>query len=363
MEVNMAEMYVGEDVHEAARRAIDSKRWINGPEAKGLEAEFAEFCGAKQGVSCSSGTTALMLAMDALGIGKGDEIICPSHTFIATATPAVHRGARPVFADVDPVTYTIDPEHVGKLITDKTKAIIAVHLYGQPADMDPLREVADERGIPIVEDSCQAHEAEYKGKRTGTLGKLACFSFFPSKNMTVAGDGGIVVTDDEELAERMVMLRNQGRRKGKKYTHDAIGYNFRLSEILAAIGRVQLKHLPEWTARRREVAVRYNELLDGVVETPKEAEGRKHVYYVYTVQTDRRDELKERLKQRGVNTNIYYPVPVHQQPAITELFGTVSLPVTEKICPRIISLPMFPKITEEQIQYVAAQVKDFVEGQ
>ncbi|MEA1984384.1 MAG: DegT/DnrJ/EryC1/StrS family aminotransferase [Euryarchaeota archaeon] len=350
-------MYVDDDIRSAVEQVLDSGRFIKGNDLRQFEQEFAEFCNTEYAVGVSSGTSAILLTMMALGIKKGDEVIVPSHTFIASASPAKFLGATPVYVDVDPETYTIDPTQLEDAITDNTRAIIAVHLYGHPADMDPILKIAASHGIPVVEDACQAHAAEYKGKRTGSMGDLGVFSFFPSKNMTVAGDGGMVVTSNEELAEKISMLRDHGRKE--KYVSDMLGLNLRLSEIPAAVGREQLKHLPEWTDRRRAVAAEYDQLLAGVVETPTTAAWVKHVYHLYVIQTDERDGLAQYLKDNGISTGIHYPVPVHKQPCMEA--GDVELPVTDALVDRILSLPMHPQMTDDQVQYVAEKVQEWVQ--
>lgn len=356
MHINFSEMYVDDDIKRAVEQVLDSGHFIKGEQLRLLEQEFADFCNAKHAVGVSSGTSAILLTMMALGIGNGDEVIVPSHTFIASASPAKFLGATPVYVDVDPDTYTIDPNKIEEAITENTKAIIAVHLYGHPANMDSINDIASKHGIPVVEDSCQAHAAEYKGKRTGALGDIAVFSFFPSKNMTVAGDGGIVVTNNGELAQKISMLRDHGR--NNKYTSDLLGLNLRLSEIPAAIGRQQLSHLSDWTDKRRQAAARYNKLLRGVVETPSEAQWATHAYHLYVIQTNDRDGLAKYLNDNGVSTGIHYPVPVHRQPCMEA--GDVTLPVTDKVVDRILSLPMHPQLTDDQIEFVAEKIQEWV---
>ncbi len=357
MHINFSEMYVDDDIKKTVEQVLDSGRFIKGNDLRQFEQEFSEFCNTKYAVGVSSGTSAILLAMMALGIKKGDEVIVPSHTFIASASPAKFLGATPVYVDVDPETYTIDPIQLEDAITDNTRAIIAVHLYGHPADMDPIMQIAASYDIPLVEDACQAHAGEYKGKRTGSMGDLGVFSFFPSKNMTVAGDGGMVVTSNEELAEKISMLRDHGRKE--KYVSDMLGLNLRLSEIPAAVGREQLKHLPEWTDRRRAVAAEYDRLLAGVIETPTAAVWAKHVYHLYVIQADDRDGLAQYLKDNGVSTGIHYPVPVHKQPCMEA--GNIELPVTDALVDRILSLPMHPRMTDEQVQYVAEKIQEWAQ--
>ncbi len=356
MHINFSEMYVDSDIKKAVEQVLESGRYIKGNNMRQFEREFADFCDTKYAVCVSSGTSAILLSLMALGIKKDDEVIVPSHTFIATASPVKFLGATPVYVDIDPVTYTIDPEKIESTITESTKAIIPVHLYGHPANMGPIKELAEKNDIKVIEDSCQAHAAEYKGRKTGSMGDMAVFSFFPSKNMTVAGDGGIVTTSNEELAEKVSMLRDHGR-KGK-YVHEMIGLNLRLSEIPAAVGREQLKHLNDWSDKRRSAAAKYNKLLDGVVETPTEAEWAKHVYHLYVIQTADRDGMGKFLNEQGIRTGIHYPVPVHRQPCMEA--DKLSLPVTDACVDRILSLPMHPQLRDEQIEYVAEKIQEWL---
>ncbi len=357
MKYNLVEMFVDDEIKEKAIEIIESKRYIKGPESEAFQREFADYLGVKGAVTVSSGTTALHLIYYALGIGKGDEIIAPSHTFIATVSPAMHLGAKPVFADIKERTYNIDPDEVRKKITDRTKAIVAVHLYGRPAEMKELREIADEHDLYLIEDACQAHGAVYDGKKAGNFGDVTAFSFFPSKVMTVAGDGGMVAGNDTELLDKISMLRDQGRTS--KYEHTALGFNFRMSELLAGIGRVQLKHLDEWVDRRNEVAKIYNEILGEDVIVP-EIPGGRHAFYVYTIRVKNRDGLREHLKKNEIGTGIYYPVPVHMQPIVKEFVRPEHLPVTEKIVNEIISLPMHPQLSDEDAEHIAKKVLEFV---
>jgi len=357
MKYNLVEMFVDDEIKRKAIEIIESKRYIKGPESEAFQREFADYLGVKGAVTVSSGTTALHLIYYALGIGKGDEIIAPSHTFIATVSPAMHLGARPVFADIKENTYNIDPDDVRKKITDRTKAIVAVHLYGRPAEMKELREIADEHGLYLIEDACQAHGAIYGGKKVGGFGDVAAFSFFPSKVMTVAGDGGMVAGYDEELLAKIGMLRDQGRTS--KYEHTALGFNFRMSELLAGIGRVQLKHLDEWVDRRNEIARIYNEILGDDVIVPEIPEGR-HAFYVYTIKVKDRDGLRKYLCDNGIGSGIYYPVPVHLQPIVREFVEPVELPVTGRIVDEIISLPMHPQLSDEDAEYIANKVLEFL---
>ncbi len=357
MNVALSKMYMDDQIQKVVLNVLNSGRYINGQNIKSFEEGFADLCSTKYAVGVNSGTSAILLSLMALGIGEGDEVIVPSHTFIATASPAKFLGATLVYADIDPETYTIAPAEVQGRITRKTKAIIPVHLYGHPCDMDPINELASANNVYVIEDACQAHDATYKGRKTGSLSNIACFSFFPSKNMTVLGDGGMITTNDSELAQKVGMMRDHGRTQ--KYVHEMFGLNCRLSEIHAAIGREQLKHLAEWTERRRAVAARYDVLFrDSAVIIPVEREWARHVYYMYVIRVKQRDNLASYLKSKGIETGIHYPVPVHRQPY---LMSDVHLPITEKYVDEILSLPMHPQLSDEQVDYVASEVRNFME--
>jgi len=357
MDITLSKMYIDDQIQEAVLKVLNSGRYIGGQNLRRFEEEFADICNTRHAVGVSSGTSAILLSLMALGVGELDEVIVPSLTFIATATPARFLGATLVYADVDPETYTIDPAEVKRKISPRTKAIIPVHLYGHPCDMDPITELAKTHNLHIIEDACQAHCATYKGKRTGSLGDIACFSFYPSKNMTVLGDGGMITTNDRGLAHKVRMLRDHGR--VQKYVHEFLGLNCRLSEIHAAIGREQLRHLAEWNKRRREIAARYNALLRNPgIALPVERVWAEHVYYMYVIRTKQRDKLASYLKERGVETGIHYPLPVHRQPCLR---SNVHLPITEKYVDEILSLPMHPQLSDEEVEYVALEVRNFVE--
>jgi len=358
MKISLSKMYVDDQIQKVVFNVLNSGRYINGQNLKSFEEEFADLCSTEYAVGVNSGTSAILLSLMALGIGEGDEVIVPSHTFIATASPAKFLGANLVYADIDPETYTIAPADVQGKITPRTKAIIPVHLYGHPCDMDPINQLARANNIYIIEDACQAHSATYKGRRTGSLGDIACFSFFPSKNMTVLGDGGMITTNDSELAQKVRMMRDHGRTQ--KYVHEMFGLNCRLSEVHAAIGREQLKHLTAWTERRRAIAARYDALFrDSAVIIPVEKKWARHVYYMYVIRVKQRDNLASYLKERGIETGIHYPVPVHRQPY---LMADVHLPITEKYVDEVLSLPMHPQLSDEQVDCVASEVRNFVEN-
>lgn len=300
--------------------------------------------------------------MLAIGIGPGDEVITPAHTFIATAEPISTLGARPVFVDIDPRTFNMDPNRVEDAITARTKAILPVHLYGQPAALQPLRDIAVRHGLRLIEDAAQAHAAEYDGKRCGNIGDLACFSFYPGKNLGAYGDAGAVTGNDESLLARVRKLRDHGRTS--KYEHDEIGFGERLDGLQAAILAAKLPHLESWTEARRGHARLYNELLaDSGSMTPFESPNVRHVYHLYVIRTTRRDTVLEHLKSKGVGAGIHYPIPLHRQPAyLKQGYGDVSLPITEQIAGEIISLPMYPELSREQIEYVTRVLKEATDG-
>ena len=337
---------------------LRNTHFILGEEVEKFEEEFANYCGVKYGVGVASGSDALTLSLKVLGIGKEDEVITAPNTFIATVDAISRNGATPVFVDIDPETCNIDVAEIEEKITDKTKAIIPVHLYGQPADMDEIIKIAKKYDLKIIEDACQAHGAEYKGKKVGSLSDVGCFSFYPAKNLGAYGDGGMVVTNNEQIAERIKMLRNYGQ--SKKYYHDFIGYNSRLDEIQAAVLRVKLRYLDEWNDKRREHAKLYNDLLENVsgIETPTEKEFVKHVYHLYVIRCKNRNELQNYLSSKGVSTGIHYPIPVHLQKAYKHLeYKEGDFPITEKYAKEILSLPMFPELTDEEIEVVVGLIR------
>lgn len=359
--INIAEMYVDDEIKQSVLEVLESGHYIRGPNNKYFEKEFADFCGTKYAITMSSGTAAIFLSLYALGICKGDEVIVPSHTFIATVNPVLHLGAKPIFVDINIETYTMNIEEVEQKVTNNTKAIIPVHLYGHPADMGAIMDIAGDHDMRVIEDACQAHGAIYNGKKVGSIGDIGCFSFFPSKNMTVAGDGGMVTTNDDELAERIGMLRDQGRKD--KYIHELLGFNFRMSEIHAAVGRQQLKHLPKWIEQRREIANYYDDLLATVeqVITPMEREWAKHAYHLYVIRTKHRDVLKEYLEKQGISVGIHYPLPVHRQPCIAERIDPMmDLIVTDKVVEEVLSIPMYPQLKKSEIEYITGKIKDFL---
>lgn len=347
-------------VDEAMRRVVADADFILGRDVALFEREFAAFCEAEYAVGLDSGTSALELALRAHGIGEGDEVITVSHTFVATVAAISYTGARPVLVDVDRDSYNIDAGKIEAAITPRTKALVPVHLYGQPADLDLILAIARKHNLVVIEDACQAHGARYKGKRVGALGDAGCFSFYPGKNLGAYGDAGMVVTNKKEIAERITLLRNYGQ--PQKYRHVMMGYNRRLDSLQAAVLRVKLPLLDEWNASRQRAARLYNELLEDAegIRTPYAAEESSHAYHLYVVQHAQRERLMSYLHEQGVSAGLHYPIPVHLQPCYEDLgLRSGSLPVSEAISSRVISLPMFAEITAEQIEYVCDHVKEF----
>ena len=350
---------IEQEIDAAIKEILLSAQFILGPAVRELEQRVAAYCRCKHGVGVASGTDALRLTLTALGIGSADEVITTPFTFIATANTISHCGARPVFVDIDPRTYNIDPTAIEAAITERTKAIVPVHLYGQPVDMDPIMELAEMHGLYVIEDAAQAIGARYKGRRIGSMGHAACLSFYPTKNLGAYGDGGMVVTNDAALVEQVDVLRRQGSKK--KYHAEVLGFNSRLDSLQAAILGVKLKHLDGWNKGRQRAAQRYNELLaDLPVTTPYESPDVYHVYHQYTVRAPQRDALAAYLKQHGIGTMIYYPVPLHLQGLYASLgYGEGSLPESEKASREVLSLPMYPELTEAQQQEVAQAIREF----
>jgi dTDP-4-amino-4,6-dideoxygalactose transaminase len=351
---------IAAEISEATTRVFQNADFILGREVNLFEEEFAAFCEARYAVGVDSGTSALELALRAYDIGPGDEVITAANSFIASALAISHAGATPVLVDVDPYTYTMDVASIESAITPRTKAVIPVHLYGHPAHMDPIRQLADKRGLVIIEDACQAHGTRYKGKRTGSLGHAAAFSFYPGKNLGAYGDGGIVVTNDRGIAKRLEMLRNYGQKE--KYQHLFRGFNRRLDTLQAAVLRVKLKYLEKWNAARRWNAVLYHKYLEGSgVVLPVEAGGAESVWHLYVIRTEQRDLLREHLISRGISASIHYPIPIHLQPAYRDLgYKRGQFPVTESCAQQLLSLPMYAELTQEQIQYIAKTTCDFM---
>jgi len=360
--VDLAAQYatIAEEIDEATSKVLHRTDFILGRDVGLFEEEFAALCETEYAVGVDSGTSALELALRAYGIGPGDEVITAANTFIATALAISYTGATPILVDVDPQTYTMDISGLERAITDRTKAAIPVHLYGHPADMDPILDLAQQHGLVVIEDACQAHGAKYKGKRVGSLGHAAAFSFYPAKNLGAYGDGGMVLTNDERVAESLQMLRNVGQRE--KYHHLLKGYNHRLDTLQAAVLRVKLHYLDAWNAARRRHAHLYDELLaHSSVAVPAEADYAESIYHLYVIRVADRDTLRAYLRDKGIATGIHYPIPIHLQPAYRDLgYGQGSFPVTEEYARQILSLPMYAELTPDSIEYVAETVRDFV---
>ena len=350
---------IEEEIQRAIAKVLQSSQFILGEEVQKFEEEFSSYVGGKYGVAVNSGTSALHLALLSAGIGPGDEVITVPSTFVATAAAIVYAGARPVFVDVDPQTLTLDPSLLESAINPKTKAILPVHLYGHPADMKPILEIATEHDLIVIEDTAQAHGAEYQGKRVGSLGTYGCFSFYPSKNLGAYGEAGMVVTNDSDAATRLRMLRDWGQ--SKKYHHNILGFNYRMDGIQGAVLRVKLKHLEDWTKARRNNAALYQELLSGSdLILPVEIAGNRHVYYVYALRSIARDALQKHLLDQGIQTGIHYPHPVHLEEAFQDLgYSVGDFPVAEQAANQLLSLPMYPELQPAQIEAVAEAIHSF----
>jgi dTDP-4-amino-4,6-dideoxygalactose transaminase len=342
----------------AAIDDIFQKMQLNlGPNVRAFEREWADFCGVSHAIGNDNGTDALMLALHAYGIGKGDEVITPANTFIAVVEAIYNVGATPVIVDINPDTYNIDVAAMEAAITSRTRMIVPVHLYGMPADMDAINAVAKPKGIIVLEDASQSQGAKYKGRRVGGLGDSAAFSLYYTKNLGGYGEAGIFTTNDGDLAQKVDMLRQHGAQPSNRYLTQLSGFNSRLDEVQAAILRIKLKHLDEWNAKRRHWAARYTELLGDVVATPKPVEGCEPVHYVYVIRTPKRDELKAKLLAADIESGIHYPVPLHLQPICAHLgYKAGQFPVTEQYAGEILSLPMFAELTEDDVQRVSATV-------
>lgn len=351
------------EIDHAIARVLDRTDFILGEEVRRFEEEFAAYCQANYAVGLDSGTSALELGLRALGIGAGDEVLVPVNSFIASALAVSFTGATPVFVDVDPVTYNADVQRLVRHITPRTKAIMPVHLYGQPAEMDAIMEVAEGYGLFVIEDACQAHGARYKGRRVGSLSHVAAFSFYPGKNLGAYGDGGALVTNDSQIADRARMLRNYGQRE--KYHHLSLGWNRRLDTLQAAVLRVKLRRLDEWNALRRRWAALYDQLLQGCdVIRPVASPPGEHVYHLYVIQVEERDRLQAYLAANGIATGIHYPIPIHLQPAYAALGHRVGdFPITERCAPRLLSLPMFPELRADEVERIAGYIRSFLTGQ
>lgn len=357
--VDLKAQYAGikQEVNAAIQGVLDSCAFTLGSEVVEFEKEFAAYSGAKIGIGVNTGTSALHLALLAAGVGPGDEVITVPHTFVASVAAVYYTGAKAVLVDIDPKTYTIDPAAIEAAITPRTKAIIPVHLYGQTADMDPIMAIARKHKLIVIEDACQAHGAEYKGKRAGSIGDFGCFSFYPGKNLGAYGEGGMVTTANEEFARTVRMLRDWGAEK--KYHHVLKGYNFRLEGIQGAVLRVKLRYLEKWTEQRRTAAALYDKLFTGSgIVTPHAENHNRHVYHIYAIRTGARAAWQDALNAQGVQTGIHYPIPVHLLPAYSDLgYVAGDFPHTETAANEVLSLPMFPEITEEQVATVVKAVR------
>lgn len=345
------------EVNAAIQGVLESCQFTLGSEVAAFEEEFAAYCQATNGIGVNNGTSALHLALLAANIGPGDEVITVPFTFVATVSAIHYSGATPVFVDIDPRTFTMDATVIEAAITERTKAILPVHLYGQPADMDPILAIARRRGLLVIEDAAQAHGAEYKGRRAGSLGDMGCFSFYPGKNLGAYGEGGMVVTNHADYARTIRMLRDWGAEK--KYQHVLKGYNYRMEGIQGAVLRVKLRHLETWTEARRAAAKRYDALLAGRVPTPEVMAYARHVYHVYAIRSGQRQQWQEALGAQGIQTGIHYPTPVHLLPAFSDLgYSAGQFPHSEQAAREVLSLPMFPELTAEQCAIVSTAVCD-----
>ena len=357
---------IKDEVDEAIQGVLDSTQYIMGEDVDKVEEEIADYCDVEYALGVASGTDALLLSLHALDVGPGDEVIVPSFTFFATAGVVTRLGAKPVFADIDPDTYNITAEEIEDKVTENTKAVIPVHLYGQPCDMDKIREVAERNDLYVIEDACQAIGAKYKGEEIGNFGEAAALSFYPAKNLGCYGDGGMILTNDQNLKERCERLRVHGA--DPKYYHHEVGYNSRLDSIQAAVLRVKLKYLDEWNKGRRKNAKTYNRLFNeyGLTEAiklpKKKVDKSEHVYHQYVIGLSERDKVQDYLQENDISTNIYYPLPLHMQKCYEDLETNVNeLPVTEEVYEEVLALPIDPTLTEEQLEYVVKNIEEALE--
>lgn len=359
--ISLMRPVVDNEMLEAAVQALQNEKLVLGESVFKFEEEFARFCGTRFAISTGSGTSALQITLQSLGIGYGDEVLTTPFSFFATSNAVIHAEAKPAFADVEDDAFNLDPNKVQPRVTPRTRSIIPVHLYGTPAKMDSLKEIAEAKSIPLIEDACQAHGAEYHGKRVGSIGEAGCFSFYTSKNMTVCGDGGMITTNNEELAEAARSFRDCGR--STKYAMARVGYTSRLNTVNAAIGRVQLKRLPEWNKKRQAIANLYRKQLDGlrgITLPPATANGETSVYHLFVIRSQFRDRLLERLKANGVEAGIHYPIPIHLQGPYRSKYGFKegTFQVSEKLAREVLSLPLHPGLTEEEVLDVSQIVRD-----
>ncbi|MEN6464141.1 MAG: DegT/DnrJ/EryC1/StrS family aminotransferase [Syntrophaceae bacterium] len=352
-----------DEIHAELAKVMENTAFAGGSFVAAFENDFAKFCGSKYAVGVGNGTDALWLSLLAIGIGPGDEVITVPNTFIATAEAISYCGATPVFVDIEEGSYNMDPKLLEKAITRKTKAIIPVHIFGQTVDLDPVLKIANARNIPVIEDACQAHGAEYKGKRAGTFGITGCFSFYPGKNLGAYGEAGAVITDNQQIADKIKMLRDHGQ--SQKYHHDGIGWNARMDGFQGAVLKVKLPYLSKWNDLRRSHAAAYTRGLAGLkgLITPQEQSYARHIYHIYAVRVKEREKFMSALNAAGVSSGIHYPIPIHLQKAY-EFLGLKqgSFPVAEKCAAEFVSLPMFPELSAEQVAYVVETIKGYFGG-
>jgi dTDP-4-amino-4,6-dideoxygalactose transaminase len=347
-----------QEMQQAFNEVFEASWFILGKNVEEFEREFAQYCTAKHGIGVGSGTEAIHLALLACGVQPGDEVITVANTAVPTISAISFAQATPVFVDIDPGSYTMNLELIEQKITPRTKVILPVHLYGQAADMEPILAIARKHNLRVVEDACQAHGAEYQNKKVGALGDLGCFSFYPSKNLGAYGDGGMMITNDAELSDKVWMLRNYGQRK--RYFHDIKGFNSRLDELQAAFLRKKLKHLDAWNERRRRIARIYDENLTNAIVKPIEKAFAYHIYHLYVIRCQQREELQKFLTENGIQTLVHYPVPVHRQMAYQDLnIEDGSLPITEHYASEILSLPMYPELDDDDVMFVASKINEF----
>ncbi len=362
IKIPLIKPFFNDEIKEAVNEVLENERYVLGESVYKFEEELARYFNVKYAVTVSSGTNALHFALIALGLRKGDRVITSPFSFIATANSIIHAGGEPVFADIENDTLNINPKEIRKKLYKDVKVIMPVHLYGYPAEMDEINQIAKENNLNIVEDACQAHGALYKGRKVGSLGDIGCLSFYPSKNLTVFGDGGAVLTNNEDVAGIVKKLRDAGRTS--KYTHDIIGYTARLNTINAAIGRIQLKYLDKWNENRRRIARKYNELLSDIEDIklpPTETSEIKPVYHLYVIRTKYRDELKKWLEENGIECGVHYPLPIHLQPVYRRLYGynEGEYPVSESVSREVLSIPMHPFLTNEEVNYISEKIHEF----
>ncbi len=356
---------IDKEMTEAALRSLQNEKLVLGESVYRFEEEFAHYCGTRHAISTSSGTAALQIALQSLGIGQGDSVLTTPFSFIATSNAILHAGARPEFVDADGSDYNLHASAAAKGLTKNTRAVVPVHLYGRPCHMKEFREILYDKGLKLVEDACQAHGAEYRGKRVGSYGDAACFSFYPSKNMTVGGDGGMIVTDDEDTAEEARSIRDCGRSGSSKYAMSRIGYTSRLNTANAAIGRIQLRRLDEWNQARRRIAMLYRRELESVERIkvpPGDTSEERSVYHLFVICSQRRDRIKEQLEAKGVETGVHYPIPIHLQTPYRKMYNYSegSFPESENLAREVLSLPIHPTLKDEEVKYVCEQVREAV---